>query len=145
MSELHAGRIEGHRVGGKVLRCGEDEVGLGVNEPPDDPRRAEPIHMRPWASHPAPPPERVQRNVPFARCASRPGMQPHLDRLLEPSDFLMSGRIKEIDLPNPLELSGESRQLLGAARRAAWRDLPVEPARNLSIPLGQGAVLLVAY
>src|SRR5260370_16592893 len=118
MAEFHAGRVEGYRVDGELLWGSKDEVGLWVDEPLDEPRRCDPIHVRSRASHPPSPTERPRGNVWFTRRARRPRMKPHLDRLLVALDLLVPRGIEEIDLSDPVQLSGNPSHLLVPPRSA---------------------------
>src|SRR5512144_422743 len=140
--ELDTGRVEGNRVGWKVLRGSKDKLRVRIDEPLDQPRRSDPVHMGAGTRDPAPPLEGVHWEI-CCGSVGLPGMQSHLDSLLQPLRFVVAGRVKEVDLPDALQLPCEPSQLLVAPRRAANRGLSIESTRQLPISLHEGSIILV--
>jgi hypothetical protein len=62
-------------------------------------------------------------------------MKSHLDSLLEALDLLVPGGIEEIDLSDPVELSGQPSELLVATRPGARWGLPVKAPSDLPVTL----------
>src|SRR5216683_7636713 len=55
MPELDSGRVKGNRVGWKVLRGSKNKLRVRIDEPLDQPRRSDPVHMGAGTRDPASP------------------------------------------------------------------------------------------
>src|SRR5207248_9837041 len=112
VTELGPRRVERDRRRREVAGRGEHERRLRIDEPPDQPRRGKPVHVRPRARHPRP-----ASNVPQIQRPRRGSLRAlggtslHVDGLPQPLDLGASGRLEEVELANALVLLVQAEDL----------------------------------
>ena len=143
VTELGAEGVERDRVAGELLRPREEELGRGIHEAPDEPRRGDPVHVGARARHPAPAAKRLERDGALRRRRGAGRMEPHLDRLPEPLDLLPARRVEEVDPAHAPDLPCEPRQLALVPRGAAPARLRLEALGDLAVACGERPVLLL--
>ena len=144
VAELHARGVERDRVLGELRRRREDELGLGIDEALDQPRRRDAVDMRPRPRDPAPPAKlgEIERRARFA--AGGFGTSgAHGDGLLETPDLRAAGGVEEVDVADTLMVLGQARQLVPHAGTGGG-GLALEALEQLAVARGELPVLPVA-
>src|SRR5438552_11100690 len=117
MAELHARRVEGNRVLRKLRRRRKEELGIGIDESLDQPRRRDAIDVRTRAGDPPPTAKlaEIERRPLFAAGRLRPSGA-HGDGLLETPHFGAASGVEKVDVADALVVFGQASQLVTRAR-----------------------------